>query len=163
MKNFRRFHSTSSTVGFKVPNGHPKSSSSSPTTERAALKSRIPTASSSSTNSSPDDSAAAAAKQALMYKRFPYRRIVEDVKQKFFNFQVPGHTIEHATLGCQILIAIIIEINKGAFVGTSRPLTKQRKVSSSFREKALKEIFMLSGEYLHEALVSGVDEKKAPF
>ena len=45
--------------------------------------------------------------------KFPYRRIVDEVQAKFFNFNAPNHTINHASVGCQILTAIITEINTG--------------------------------------------------
>lgn len=63
---------------------------------------------------------------------------MKEIQEKF----ISNPDVCYKITGVNIFVQLISEINNGTFVGTSRPLTKQRKTSSSFKDASLKEIFL---------------------
>ncbi|XP_033102804.1 exportin-7-like isoform X2 [Anneissia japonica] len=72
-----------------------------------------------------------------------FRDVMEDAG-KFLQ-----SSVEHFVIGVQLLSQLVSEMNQP---DTIRPLTKHRKIASSFRDTVLFEIFQLSSSLLKQAL-----------
>ncbi|XP_070539906.1 exportin-7-like isoform X2 [Ptychodera flava] len=77
-----------------------------------------------------------------------FRNVVDDVTQFLQG------SVEHCMIGVQILSQLTAEMNQA---DTTRPLTKHRKVASSFRDSSLFEIFTLSCNLLRQAQNKALD------
>ncbi|XP_032806398.1 exportin-7 isoform X1 [Petromyzon marinus] len=79
---------------------------------------------------------------------FVVRNVITDVT-KFLQ-----GSVEHCMIGAMILSELVSEMNQA---DTTRPITKHRKIASSFRDVSLYEIFTLSCTLLREASGKNLD------
>jgi exportin-7 len=63
-------------------------------------------------------------------------------------------SVEHCTIGVQLLSVLTSEMNQVSEADANRSLTKHRKIASSFRDQQLFEIFRLCCTLLKSALDS---------
>ncbi|XP_077991950.1 exportin-7-like [Glandiceps talaboti] len=77
-----------------------------------------------------------------------FRNVVDDVTQFLQG------SVEHCMIGVQILSQLTAEMNQA---DTTRPLTKHRKVASSFRDSSLFDIFTLSCNLLRQTQNKSLD------
>ncbi|CAH1259314.1 XPO7 [Branchiostoma lanceolatum] len=75
-------------------------------------------------------------------EEFIFRNVIDEVTKLLQG------SVEHCIIGVQILAELTNEMNQP---DTSRPLTKHRKVASSFRDTMLYDIFTLSCQLLRQA------------
>lgn len=61
-------------------------------------------------------------------------------------------SVEHCTIGVQLLSVLTSEMNQVSEADANRSLTKHRKIASSFRDQQLFEIFRLCCTLLKSAL-----------
>lgn len=69
------------------------------------------------------------------------------------NISLQG-SVEHCTIGVQLLSVLTSEMNQVSEADANRSLTKHRKIASSFRDQQLFEIFRLCCTLLKSALES---------
>ena len=80
--------------------------------------------------------------------KFVFRNVLEDVK-KFLSGD-----LTHCILGIEILNSLVDEMNH---YEPSRRLNEHRKITNSFRDSCLMDVFTLSRDLLRDALDNGID------